>query len=313
MKEENLIFIVSQPRAGSTYLQNLLSNNKEVNTCSEPWILLNFVNQLKPELVRSKIDNQLAIGALHNYLKKYSNFNYQTCLKNYLLSLYSPLSGDYQFVIDKTPRYWEILDEIIELFPNCKLIVLHRNPINVLKSIITTWRLTSFKELNLFRRDLLYAPKKLHNFCEKHENNKNVYSLNYEFLIENTSFELEKIYKWIGIPFNESVLKTDSNIKYKGEYGDPFQNSRDGYSKTKKKLQATTISKPFKNLIIGYGKFLGKDFLQNYGYEKLPKFKSTLAFNYFLHLREDDERSFATSKNFKWYVKHYFYKIMFGN
>ena len=315
MKEENLIFIISQPRSGSTYLQNLLSNNPETNTCSEPWLLLNFVNQLKPELVKSKVDNELAIGAFNNYLKKYPNYKHQKFLKKYLLSLYKPLSENYLFVVDKTPRYWEILDEIIELFPKSKIIILHRNPIDVIKSIVKTWGLKTFKELNLFRRDLLYAPKKLHAFCNKHKDNKHVYSITYEKLKANTHLETEKLYKWIGIPYNDLVIDITGNDKYKGEYGDPFQNSEDNYLVTKKKLQVKTIPKNLEKLISGYGEFLGKDFLNAYGYyndNSSFKFKRTLAFKYFLHLGEDEKRSFGNFKNLKWFFKFFFFRILYG-
>lgn len=315
MKEENLIFIVSQPRSGSTYLQNLLSNNASINTCSEPWVLLNYLNQIKPELIRSKTDNILAINAFNDYLGNNSKLDYKEAFKNYLLSIYKPLIKNHQFIIDKTPRYWEILDEIVELFPKSKVIILHRNPINVLRSIVKTWELNFFKELNLFRRDILYAPKKLNLFCNKYKDSEYVYSLTYEKLIENTGLEIEKLYKWLGIPYNDIVLNTRENKKYKGNYGDPFQNSRDDYLTTKKKSQNKEIPKHFEKLIFGYGNFLGKGFLQEYGYynkKETFKFKSTLAFNYFLHLGEDEKRSFGNFKNFKWFLKRTLYKTIYG-
>ena len=100
MKEENLIFIVSQPRSGSTYLQNLLSNNKQTNTCSEPWLLLNFLNFIKPSLVHTKTDNKLTIRALNNYLNAFPNFKFKEACKELILKLYEPMFKGYQFAID---------------------------------------------------------------------------------------------------------------------------------------------------------------------------------------------------------------------
>ena len=152
MKEENLIFIVSQPRSGSTYLQNLLSNNKEINTCSEPWVLLNFANQIKPKLLQAKFDNELAINAFSHYQNKYSEFDFKEKQKQFLLSLYEPMFQGFNFVIDKTPRYWEILEDIVRIFPKSKVIILKRNPIDVARSMITTWKMESLQELNQFKR-----------------------------------------------------------------------------------------------------------------------------------------------------------------
>ena len=60
MLDRNLIFIVSQPRSGSTLLQNLLSNNTQVNTASEPWILLRLAPFFKPSLINATFDYKLA-------------------------------------------------------------------------------------------------------------------------------------------------------------------------------------------------------------------------------------------------------------
>lgn len=37
---ENLIFLISQPRAGSTMLQKVLGSHPEIHTVSEPWVAL---------------------------------------------------------------------------------------------------------------------------------------------------------------------------------------------------------------------------------------------------------------------------------
>lgn len=315
MKEENLIFIISQPRSGSTYLQNLLSNNAQVNTCSEPWLLLNYLNQLKPDLVRTNTDNYLGTHALKDYLENNPKLNYKRNFKNYVLSVYSPLAENYKFVIDKTPRYWEILDEIIELFPKSKIIILHRNPIHVLKSIIKTWNLQSYKALNLFRRDLIYAPKTLLKFSTAHKENKNVYSLTYKNLIENTDLEINKLYDWLGILYTKAVLSTEKNQKYKGNYGDPFQNANGNYQDAKNAAKNRAIPKKFRDIIQGYAYFLGTEFLDNYkpaGKDLNFKIKKTMAFKYLLHLGEDEQRSFGKNKDFKWFLKTQIYKLWFG-
>ncbi|WP_298237001.1 sulfotransferase [uncultured Algibacter sp.] len=290
MKEEQLIFIVSQPRSGSTYLQNLLSNNEQTNTCSEPWLLLNFLNFIKPSLVYSKTDNELTIRALNNYLNKFPDLKYKELYKEFILKLYEPMFKDYEFAIDKTPRYWEILDELVELFPKSKIIVLHRNPINVAKSLIKTWNFSSMEDIKLFRRDLLFAPEKLHTFCQQQQNNSNVYSMYYEHLIDNTAFEVEKVYKWIGMDYKETVLDVSKNNKFKGEYGDPFQNSEHGYLKSRIQSQNRPLKKIFKNLLSGYTQYLGKEFLEQYEGYDITEFgcKRTREFKKFLNSREED-------------------------
>ncbi len=311
MKEENLIFIISQPRSGSTYLQNLLSNNVETNTCSEPWILLNFANQLKPELLQATFDIRLTVNAYKHYQNKYSDFNFKENQKQFLLSLYEPMFKDYNFVIDKTPRYWEILDEIVVLFPKSKIIILKRNPINVLKSMIKTWGITSLEKMYDYKRDLLIAPKKMHSFCIEQENNTNVYSLKYEDLVSDTTNKIKNLYEWIGIEYDESILDTSMNQKYKGKYGDPYQNSNsDGANRLKDRQELKNKIENFEDFLNGYVNYFGSPFLKEYGnYNFDNKPCETVSFKYFMHLNRCNIKSDSFSKDLVNLLKKYYYKI----
>ncbi|MBF8150976.1 sulfotransferase [Winogradskyella sp. F6397] len=311
MKEENLIFLISQPRAGSTYLQNLLSNNNETNTCSEPWLLLYFANQFKPNLFEAKFDNKLAKTAFNDYLEKYPSINFNNEQKSFLLNLYTPLFDGYKFAIDKTPRYWEIMDEIQNLFPNSKIIILKRNPLDVVKSIINTWNINSISELNYYKRDLLLAPKKIHAFCKNHRDNPNIYALRYEDLIRDTIVEIKKVYKWIGIAYQVEVSDTSNNQKYKGKFGDPYQNSEKSYYQVKTEFKQKTLNKTFKDFLIGYENYLGSEFLLAYGNYELTeaKQKQTRAYNYFMHIRTDGRKRIHLKKEFSYLLKEIFYRL----
>ena len=119
--EEKLIFIVSQPRAGSTLLQNILSNNSLVNTVSEPWVLLSLAPLLNPSLVIAKYDYNLTIDAVKQYTNRYEEFELLSIVKKIANEFYKKmLIGNFSFIIDKTPRYYEILDVIQQLYPKSK-------------------------------------------------------------------------------------------------------------------------------------------------------------------------------------------------
>tara|TARA_R110002051_G_scaffold57789_1_gene106752 strand:- start:6917 stop:7924 length:1008 start_codon:yes stop_codon:yes gene_type:complete len=265
MKEENLIFILSQPRSGSTYLQNLLSNNSEVNTVSEPWLLLNFANQIKPSLMCAEFQNHTALDAFEMYKNKISDLDFTLSFKNFILSMYAPLKGDFKFVLDKTPRYWEMGPEITDLFPKAKVVILNRNPIDVAKSMVNTWNIQSFEELGALNRDILLGPRAIKKLEKDHVNNPNVYALNYEDIVKNPSFEIEKLYQWIGINYSPKVLETQGNKKYKGKYGDPFQNKN--IPTATAKLEAISDfanSEEFVLFLDGYSRFLEYDSIEEY-------------------------------------------------
>jgi hypothetical protein len=311
MKEENLIFIVSQPRSGSTYLQNLLSNNGQTNTCSEPWILLNFVNQLNPKLTKTEFDNKLAADAFKDYLQKYDDIDYKKVQKEFILNLYAPMFKGYEFAIDKTPRYWEILEELMRLFPNSKIIILKRNPLDVARSMIKTWSIESLEKLAYFKRDLLVAPKRLHSFIVNHKKNPNVYALKYEDLVSNTGVEVKKLYNWCGIAYEDTVLATEKNEKYKGKYGDPYQNSQLGYNPLSTETPTKELTAKFTSFLKGYASYLSDDFLVEYGDYKLEglKPKKTQAFSRFVHFSNERSSTYNLNKELKYFIKRIFYRL----
>ena len=63
--------------------------------------------------------------------------------------------------LDKTPRYYGILPELGRVFPDAHFIILYRNPIAVMCSILRTWVQGEWCRLPHYRFDLLSAPKDL--------------------------------------------------------------------------------------------------------------------------------------------------------
>ncbi|MEP2934942.1 MAG: sulfotransferase [Gilvibacter sp.] len=307
MQEENLVFIISQPRSGSTFLQNILSNNSRVNTCSEPWILLNYANQIKPKLVEGTFDNTFATGAFYNYKEANAGLDANQALKQHLLSLYEPLKQSFDFVIDKTPRYWEIIDEIAVLFPKARIIVLKRDPMAVVASLVKTYQMTTLSELVRFKRDLLYAPKKLEGFCKKQQHNKQVYSLRYEDFVNDTQNQTRELYHWLGVDFDAKVLDTSDNTKHKGHFGDPFQNESGTYQQNKEAATKHVIKKDLLRFVEGYSHYLGAEFLKQYGnYSTRGKEKNTGAFTYFKFLSAHDTATLEAISLKNLFKKMYF-------
>ena len=266
MEESTLIFLVSQPRSGSTYLQSLISNHPKVNTTSEPWILLAFGNLLKPSLIHSSYNNGLAQDAFREYLSKHPEFPYQDHFKAFLLSLYQPLSNSFSYVLDKTPRYWEILEEISYFFPKAKIILLQRNPLDVARSMVKTWGLTSLYLLNNYRRDLLFAPKVIQEFSEKHAVNPQVFTLTYENLINNRESQMQALMEWMGLEYSNELLEPQQNQKNKGSFGDPYQNQE--YQKNRIEVNNPFVQNAqFAEFLQGYAHYLGANYFEKNGFD----------------------------------------------
>ena len=157
-----LIFILSQPRTGSTLLQRLLGTHPHIHTTAEPWLMLHPLYALRPQ---GHTADYNATGAYHfsqNFLAAIPDgpAAYQQGLRLMGTHIYQAAlanTGKHYF-LDKTPRYFFILPELYQLFPQARYIFLRRNPLAVLHSIFDTWMTQNYAGLAHLQSDLQQAP-----------------------------------------------------------------------------------------------------------------------------------------------------------
>lgn len=270
MKAENLIFIVSQPRSGSTLLQKIISGHPNIATTGEPWILLQYVSFLKPSLINSEFNFAYSSEAFGRYLRKIQGFSFKDNLKNHILSVYEQGIGDARYFLDKTPRYYEIVDEIYDLFPSAKYLILKRNPLDVLSSIINSWNKKKHIELSEYYRDILVSPKKLHHFLDEHKNDTNVRSISYEDLLNSPEDVVQNIFSWLGIEYSEVYIKEFRKVRLDDKFGDQIGSNK--YSELAQESlnswqNLVKENKFWRNFFIGYAHSLEHKFLKSYGYD----------------------------------------------
>lgn len=164
-KQANLIFLISQPRAGSTLTQKILGNHPKIYTASEPWLMLHPLYALKKNGYEAEYNSYWARSGLESFLELMPNQKqtyFDAVAQNYG-SLYARVleKENKEYFLDKTPRYYNIIPELYHTFPNAKFIILLRNPLAVLCSIINTWVKDRWLGLRTFNHDLLHAPRLL--------------------------------------------------------------------------------------------------------------------------------------------------------
>jgi len=318
MKDSNLLFIISQPRSGSTLLQSILSNNSRVATTSEPWLLLPFLSLYKPALCHASYDYQLMSAAVHEYAhKNIGEEKFASQVTEFLLSLYAPLvKEEVQYVLDKTPRYYEISDLIVRFFPNAKIIILKRNPLDVLYSILNTWHIDSLDKLLSYRNDLLLAPQMMQDFLVKNKNNPNVYSIQYEEMVSQPAVIFKHVYEWLALPYTENVLSYGQNNKWQGQFGDQVGiKKRTTPEASSMGLWREIVKIPFwNNVFRGYSAYLGHEFLADYGNYTGFAPARTKEFNYYLTVYGLKEgRKLQPYLKFKQLMKYMLYRLQMGS
>lgn len=208
------IFIFSMPRSGSTLLQRVLSSHELIGTSPEPWLLLPLIYSKKEKGTISEYSTLNATKAINDLLNITPNGNilYNESIKDFAYKIYANLLiGNEMFFLDKTPRYYLIIDEIYTIFPDAKFIFLFRNPTHIYSSILNTWCNNKFIKLYGNHNDLTNGFSMLSNCYEKHKENKNTVGLKYEDFVQNPSLEIDKLLDFLNINKDDNL--TQSFIK----------------------------------------------------------------------------------------------------
>ena len=188
----NLVFLVGFPRSGTTLLDSILRSHSKTLVLEEKPYLINirhkFFNTNTLEKIIS-VDNQTKISLQKEYL---SYFNY----------------SKEKIIIDKFPLNIIELGFIKTIFPDSKVILALRHPLDCILSCV----LTSFKineamanYENLETSAFFY--NEVFNLFEIYKSSLNLkyYSIKYENIVNNFDFEIKEILAYLNLEFEKSV------------------------------------------------------------------------------------------------------------
>ena len=276
------IFIFSLPRAGSTLMQRVLMSHESICSVAEPWLLLPQMYMLKQEGTLSEYSSLTSYFGINDFINNLPNqkSDYNESLRKFILDLYAKqCQNEERYFLDKTPRYYLIIDEIATLFPEAKFIFLFRNPIHIYASAITTWGNHRFNKLRSVHNDIVLGTQLLSEGYQKNKNRS--IAVNYENFVTNFETELKKITEYLNIELNHSILNNFHIQDTKGSLGDPtgVKNyssiSKDGVSKWKNVLNSS-LRKKFAFWLLK--KISDKD-LESQGYQKEKIYNEIKALN----------------------------------
>jgi len=218
--DTQIVFLLSMPRAGSTLLQRLLMGSGVCKTVGEPSFLLRFLGEGDPILRASTYSEALVETAIDDMRRAWSGFDacYRKGVHDMAAAIYQGLADGKPYFIDKTPRYSLIAEDLVELFPEAKFIVLWRHPIAVMNSMSTTFREGRW-EPNSFDLDLYRGMDQLRSICAKH--GPRIHQVKYEDLAANPEKELATLGAYLGIPDLSEVAGRELEKGNHGKLGDP--------------------------------------------------------------------------------------------
>lgn len=253
---QNLVFLLSMPRSGSTALSMMLSAHTKISCPPEPWMLLFVAECLNLACVRSTLygrnNAQIAAfdflfgmeyedpGTLGNLFIKTGHASPNIQDRNSLFCEFvrqaynARLTLDGKcFFVDKTPRNYAVLSLIDQYFPQSKKIFLKRNPLDIAQSYLATWGVSinelTGNEISENSRDFSEGLFALSDYFSSPDPYKHV--LAYEDLVTDCPSQLAKICEFIGTSYQPPMLEFYANqtvIQKFGNsaFGDPAVNKK---------------------------------------------------------------------------------------
>lgn len=261
------IFILSLPRTGSTLLQRLLASDPRISTTSEPWLLLPWLHPLVSDGAGAEYSHQTLRIALQEMIDALPDGrqDYFDAVRQAGLHIYSQLSRpDSIYFLDKTPRYHLIAEQIFQTFPDAKFIVLWRNPLAVVASMLgfrPPWNLYDWY-IDLYKGfENLYAFELAH--CD------GILSVRYEDLIQNKEETLGRIFNYLALDF-QPVAYPMAEISNNSQLGDKkgLQKYSSQVSDASLDRWIAVLANPVRrSWSRRYLRFIGRERLSRIGYE----------------------------------------------
>lgn len=188
----------------------MLANHSAVYCPNEPWLLLNLYALFdgRPHATGSPNEN-LATVALRELL---SEEQFSQAARAFALSVYNQKLQQQrkQIFVDKTPRYYQVLSFLDQLFPDAKKIWLMRNPLDVAASYAATWQVPVAElvgeSMSPNSLDLTIG---LRNYIRYFRGQPNSFEIRYEDLVTNAPEELQRLCAFLGVPYEPGLEDYD--------------------------------------------------------------------------------------------------------
>lgn len=233
-KGSNLIFLLCVPRSGSSLTNYMLQNHSHLFATQEMWFLMSLYDLRSP--AKQAYGGTPILSRFFNGMLTDDMF-VRAC-RAFASSIYHDFmqaSGS-RYIIDKSPRYYYLLEFLDQLFPHSKRIMLVRNPLDIA---------ASYKKVHADSRNPHWIEELLYDasfdvkaadltvglfryaeyFADSHPL---TYRVSYERLVANPREQLSKLCSFIGVPYEEGMeqygsykLTNKSDLFFSMGVGDP--------------------------------------------------------------------------------------------
>ena len=260
------IFLLSAQRTGSTLLQRILATHSQINTSPEPWLLLPMIYALKKEGVFAHYHHPYLARGVAEFCEclPEQKKTYFDAIRIFAESLYEKAAKGNRYFLDKTPAYDLVAREIVEIFPEAKIIVLLRNPVASLASSLKLWGQGKWRLFPSYD-NLVTGLKNLLEVAIKYRDR--ICVVNFEDLTKKPEREVRRISDFLHLEFESEMVSGFKSVSFKGKMGDPTADRYSTISTAPQEKWKTTMNTPFRKAWVKrYLNYLGKENLAEFGY-----------------------------------------------
>lgn len=215
------VFLLSLPRSGSTVVQRILASHPEIRTASEPWLLLPHTYAHRSQGIRAEYWQEAAAIALRDFCRELPGGaeHYRRALGDFVMGLYEAAAGaGAKYFVDKTPHYHAIAEDLQQIFGDARFVILWRNPLAVLSSMLATFRSYRF-EPHLFEFDLYDGIANLSRFAASRPDG--LHTVRFEDLAAGSVDHWAALFGHLDLDFEPAWLDEFGHVSLRGRVGDP--------------------------------------------------------------------------------------------
>ncbi len=223
-----MLFVISSPRSGSTMLERMLESHSMIKGGPEPHLLTPLAHLgVWDNVDKAPYDHVLAAESQRLFIESLPNKeqDYWDACRAYCDVLYGRFmdGANEKICLDKTPAYGLILPFMMKVFPDAKYVVLTRHPVAIFSSYANSFFDGNYQLAQNYNPLLNRYVPALAEFLRQEEVGH--FHLRYEDLVAEPEKWMEKVYDYIGVPFEEDTVdygeKANDENGRKG-LGDPI-------------------------------------------------------------------------------------------
>lgn len=212
---DRVAFILAPMRSGFTLLRKMLDGHPRLTSPPETWFLLPLLNLWNGEGESPQYNVRQAAVAMQTVTDRPT---FVEACRAYASELYSPLlSADGICVIDKTPMDMKIADQLPEIFPDAKFIILTRDPRGTVWSV-RTWEKVATQPIEQVIPGTARSFRNQYEFAQRHPDRCHV--VHYELLCDDPKAACTLLCEFLGTSFDAAMINYGSHADPRPGYGD---------------------------------------------------------------------------------------------